>query len=160
MAAVKRFCVLPQNGHQQMHQLRGVASSRCQSAPSISPLRASWRDPLFARGFKCASAADQLVMGPVTKVTFLFREPFWQQRGAVRSIGPDQSLTEAVFFHEPTASFPTWWTTRPVQSSLLTAWSGGPKARALSGISQDAIVDSAVISLEKLFGRRRVRCAR
>jgi monoamine oxidase len=143
------------NATQQMHQAR-----RCIITLPVSLLQSARSAQAGAIRFSpevpsVRSAADQLVMGPVMKVTFVFREPFWQQRFAVRSIGPDQCLSDAVFFHQPSAQFPTWWTTRPVQSSLLTAWCGGPKARALSGFSHDAIVDTAVASLEKLFGRRR-----
>ncbi|HEY2762259.1 MAG TPA: NAD(P)/FAD-dependent oxidoreductase, partial [Pirellulales bacterium] len=100
-------------------------------------------------------AANQLVMGQVVKVIFKFREPFWLQKGAIKTISSNQNLADAVFFHEPSAPFPTWWTTRPVQSSLLTAWAGGPKAIALSGLSPSAIVEAAIASLEQLFGRRR-----
>ena len=94
-------------------------------------------------------------MGPVMKVIFRFREPFWQHKGAIKTISANQNVADAVFFHEPSAAFPTWWTTRPVQSAVLTAWAGGPKATALAGLSPSAIIDAALASLQQLFGRRR-----
>ena len=86
-------------------------------------------------------------MGPVVKVLLRFREAFWEEK-----------LPDLNFFHAAGEAFPTWWTTLPLRSSVLTAWSGGPAAAALSGKTENAILDEAVAGLSKLLKvpRRRV----
>jgi monoamine oxidase len=39
--------------------------------------------------------------------------------------------------------------------SVLTGWSGGPKAQNLSGLSRNAILAAAIESLTQVFGLRR-----
>jgi monoamine oxidase len=89
---------------------------------------------------KKRAAINHIKMGPVVKVLLRFRDPFWEE------IHPDLS-----FFHSPNDPFPTWWTTLPLRSSILTAWSGGPAAAALSKKSEDAILTQAITTLSKLL---------
>jgi len=68
---------------------------------------------------------------------------------------PADELRDAGFLHDPGAAFPTWWTALPLRLSVLTGWSGGPKADALSGRGEAAILARAIESLAQIFGLRR-----
>jgi monoamine oxidase len=85
--------------------------------------------------------------GPVHKVLMRFRKPFWEQldRGKYR---------EVAFFHAPGAPFPTFWTSLPVRSPIVVAWSAGPNAQRLSGRGREAIIEAALESFQTLFGRK------
>jgi monoamine oxidase len=85
--------------------------------------------------------------GPVHKVLLHFREAFWEQldRGRYR---------EVAFFHAPDAPFPTFWTSLPVRSPVVVAWSAGPNAQRLSGRGRGAIIEAALDSFQSLFGRK------
>lgn len=86
-----------------------------------------------------------LALGPVVKVVLRFREPFWEklEGGRYRS---------ASFFHTPAQPFPTFWTTLPQRTPLITAWAGGPKAEQFAAASDASMVSEALISLGGLFG--------
>jgi monoamine oxidase len=51
---------------------------------------------------------------------------------------------------EPVA---VWWTALPARVPLLTGWSGGPRAAALAGLGEAAMVRAALDSLGSIFGR-------
>ena len=82
-----------------------------------------------------------LRQGNVVKAVCLFAEPFWEER-----------FPDGAFFQVPDAPFPVFWTPDPVRAPVLTAWAGGPKADALSGLPEDEIVARAFASLEAFFG--------
>jgi monoamine oxidase len=93
------------------------------------------------------SALRHLIAGAVIKIVLKFRTPFWQEleEGKYRDVS---------FFHSPHDCFPTFWTTVPTQSAMLTAWAGGPRAVHLSTEnSESELVQHALDSLEQLFGR-------
>ena len=70
-----------------------------------------------------------LRMGAVVKVILRFKEAFWEKR-----------TPELDFIHSVDLPFPTWWTSLPIHSTVLTAWAGGPTADALSGKSTGEIL--------------------
>jgi monoamine oxidase len=105
-------------------------------------------------------AALKLGSGPVVKVICKFKEPFWESASTVKSARSAKELKDAGFFHDPDAAFPTWWTALPLRLSVLTGWSGGPNADALSGRGRTAIMDEAVKSLAHIFGMRRAALSR
>ena len=82
-----------------------------------------------------------LRQGNVVKAVCLFTEPFWEER-----------FPDGAFFQVPDAPFPVFWTPDPVRAPVLTAWAGGPKADALSGLPEDEIVARALASLGAFFG--------
>jgi monoamine oxidase len=86
-------------------------------------------------------ALEGLVMGAVVKVVLRFREPFWEHQ-----------VPDLDFLHAPGAAFPTWWTTLPLRTSVLTGWVGGPPADALSGKSEDEILTAALETLARVLG--------
>ena len=85
-----------------------------------------------------------LAMGPVVKVLLKFSHAFWEELDGGR-------YRSAAYFHHPEAPFPTFWTSLPVRTPLLTAWAGGPKAAALDGCSEDETVRRVLSSLTDLF---------
>jgi len=92
-------------------------------------------------------AIGALAMGPVHKVVLRFRTAFWEsvKKGRYR---------QASFFHAPDSPFPTFWTSVPVRTPILTAWAGGPTAARLSQHDEAGIVDAAVESAAGLFGMK------
>lgn len=93
------------------------------------------------------SASESLKVGSVSKLILRFREPFWE------SIG----LADLGFLHAPEEPFPTWWTTSPMRSTILTAWAGGPASEKLCELSSRDRVDRALHSLSHLLRFDRTR---
>jgi len=91
-----------------------------------------------------ADALDHLIMGDVLKVVLRFREPFWETISDGRFRG-------AAFFHARDQEFPTFWTEQPEQASVLTAWTGGPRAERLSSADDATIIHTAVNGLGAVF---------
>jgi monoamine oxidase len=97
-------------------------------------------------------AAGALVQGPLFKLLLRFRTPFWTSgtptlNGArIRGFG---------FAQLPGGMIPTWWTTAPVESGVLTGWAGGPLALELSALGPEARHNRALESLTQLFGTPR-----
>ena len=87
---------------------------------------------------KIRDAASNLTVGHVVKPVLHFRQPFWENMEHLKEMG---------FLHTKDSSFPTWWSTLPVKSSLLTAWVGGPKAEKLLHLSCEEVIRQAVRSL-------------
>ena len=84
-------------------------------------------------------AIDKLEVGHVVKIVFRFRERFWD---------PTRN-----FVHTADPLVPTWWTSAPVRSTLLTGWSGGHAADRLRGTG--AVADCALDSLASAFAVKR-----
>jgi monoamine oxidase len=82
------------------------------------------------------NAADRLAMGSAARVAYEFDRSFW----------PD-GLS---FLFAPNATPPTWWTTNPWPSSMLTGWVGGRNATKLSVVG---LPETGLATLAGLFGR-------
>ncbi len=117
-----------------------VPVSILQLAPS-APGAIGFTPPLTEK----AIALRGIALGPVLKVILRFGRAFWEaiDGGRLRHTG---------FLHAPDAAFPTFWTALPARVPLLTAWMGGPRAERMRGAGRDALVTSALQSLESLFG--------
>ena len=88
-------------------------------------------------------AVDQLRTGPVVKVLLRFDRPFWED-------GPWRNLA---FLHALGGPVPTWWTTRPCRTPILTGWAGGPAAAPpLSHRRAADVIDVALGVLGPLLG--------
>jgi monoamine oxidase len=95
---------------------------------------------------KCIRNAErELQFGQVYRVTFRFSEPFWESDERLKAIG-------FVISREPV--FPTWWTSHPVISPLLTGWSAGPAAQPLIGLDRPAVISQALASLRRILNRK------
>jgi monoamine oxidase len=95
------------------------------------------------------AAWSALAVGTVVKVVLRFREPFWAGAG----------VPELTFLHAPEGPFQAWWTTRPVESAVLTGWSGGPTAERLTGIEPRVVLSAALEQLTRNFPVGRDRLA-
>ena len=91
-------------------------------------------------------AFAQLAYGPVIKVAMNFSRPFWAEIHAAR-------YRDAAFFFAPQATFPTFWTSLPLRSSLLVAWCAGPRVGQLAGKVGKQILASVMDSLRAVFGK-------
>lgn len=89
-------------------------------------------------------ALAHLETGHVVRITFRFRERFWEKH-------------RATFVHTDDRFMPTWWTSAPMRSPLLIGWAGGHCADALLA-ERPSIIDRALDSMSRAFGvpRRRL----
>lgn len=85
-------------------------------------------------------AIARIEAGHVVKVAFRFRERWWD---------------EINFLHTSDRFMPTWWTTAPVRSPVLTGWAGGHAADVLLAESGEAMIDRALDAMSRAFGRPR-----
>jgi monoamine oxidase len=85
-------------------------------------------------------AADRMLMGIADRVTYDF--------------GPDLSFAAALrdvsFLFAPGALPPTWWTTQPKSSGLLTGWLAGSRALAMQ---QRELPQAGLATLARLLGQ-------
>ena len=95
-------------------------------------------------------ALDSLEMGPVIRVVLRFCERFWERIEADTKKGK-RSLSEMSFLHSDDPVFPTWWTTMPRISPILTAWSAGPHCAGLAFQDAETIVARAMDTLARLM---------
>ncbi len=101
--------------------------------------------PALGAGKHAAIAG--LVSGPTLKVVLRFRTVFWEE-------WDDGRYHDASFFYSMETPFPTFWTTMPIRSPILNAWTGGPLAAGLSDLPDTEIINTAMESLRTMFGAR------
>jgi monoamine oxidase len=92
-------------------------------------------------------ALASLEMGHVVRVALWFRTAFWERL-------QDGRYRDSAFFRCIGQPFAAYWTQVPVRSELIVAWAGGPKATALSGASQAALIARAADGFGSLFGEQ------
>jgi monoamine oxidase len=90
-------------------------------------------------------AAGSLKFGDAYRVTFRFEDAFWEENEKFQRIG---------FLISTEKLFPTWWTTQPVVSPLLTGWTAGSAADELRGSDGPAVAAKALHSLARILGRK------
>jgi monoamine oxidase len=86
-------------------------------------------------------AASKLCFGQVVRVMLRFREAFWEKL---------PQLSDASFLFSQVPPFPTWWTTAPLRTSMITGWSAGPNAEDLLERSEFEIREAALASLSRI----------
>jgi monoamine oxidase len=85
-------------------------------------------------------AIARLEAGHVVKIAFRFRERWWD---------------ELNFLHTNDRFLPTWWTTAPVRSPVLTGWAGGHAADAMLAEGEEAMIERALEAMSRAFGTPR-----
>ena len=95
-------------------------------------------------------ALAKIAVGEVVRVVLVFRERFWE-----RLERSGRSLQRVSFLHSSDAWFPTWWTTMPAKSGILTGWAAGRRAEKSCGRGAAWIVEKAISSLTDLLGVER-----
>jgi monoamine oxidase len=89
------------------------------------------------------AALAGLATGPVIKVVLVFDEAFWTDTSP---------LDQMLFIQDFTQPVPTWWTTRPVVTPILTGWAAGPQVARLAQWRGDALLAAAVGSVSSAIG--------
>jgi monoamine oxidase len=90
-------------------------------------------------------ALDKMEMGKVIRIVLRFRERFWEE---IRPQGLDRSyLAEMSFLFSEDEYIPTWWTTMPRVSPVITGWAPFRSAERLSGQSRGFVIEQALKSL-------------
>jgi monoamine oxidase len=102
------------------------------------------------------NAVAKLEVGHVVKIILRFDERFWDGQDFLeqRGVSNDSTGLPLNFIHSQDPHVPTWWTSAPVRSPLLTAWAGGHAADRLLA-DRGSAVDRVLDSLSKAFGMRR-----
>jgi monoamine oxidase len=85
-------------------------------------------------------AADRLAMGPAGRVVYEFDRSFWAQSAGLEGLS---------FLFAPEATPPTWWTTSPRPSPMLTGWIAGRKAGKLEMAS---LPETGLATLANVLG--------
>ena len=83
------------------------------------------------------NVARQMEFGNVVRVTFVFREAFWDDFGFVHA------------FNEP---IPTWWSN--ALKPILVGWAGGPKADALLNRTHKQVESLGLEILGRILGNQ------
>jgi monoamine oxidase len=92
-------------------------------------------------------AFTRIDVGDVARVVLVFHERFWEH---VERSG--RSLERLSFLFSTDPWFPTWWTTMPATSPILTGWAAAGRAERLCGRDPAWIVERAISSLAEIFG--------
>jgi monoamine oxidase len=95
-------------------------------------------------------AYAKIAVGDVVRVVLVFRERFWE-----RLQPSGRSLERLSFLFSSDEYFPTWWTTMPASSTILTGWSAAGRAERLRGRDATSIVARAISSLSDILGMDR-----
>ena len=96
------------------------------------------------------AAIRRLAMGHVVKVVLLFRAPFWEN--GARDL---PHMARLSFLFSDDTVMPTWWTSYPLLTPMLTGWVGGPRATKLAHHSDEAIAGQALEALARVLHVRR-----
>lgn len=99
---------------------------------------------------KKLAAVDRLEMGHVVRITFRFRDRFWNTISATG--GNTATLSDMGFLFCDNELFPTWWTTMPRKLPLITGWAPFRSGEKLSGRQESVIVRQALETLSGLLG--------
>jgi monoamine oxidase len=143
----------------EMHTARGE-TFRAKAAVITLPIGV-WKAPTRIRFSpplrEKQKAIAKLEVGHVVKIVMRFRERFWEAPGFVKKRATVRNWEKGIpvnFVHGSDRFVPTWWTTAPVRSPLLTAWAGGHAADALLA-EGSKMIDRALDSLATTFAVKR-----
>jgi monoamine oxidase len=103
-------------------------------------------------------AIEKLEVGHVVKIVFRFRERFWEAADFIKHRAKGKNLEDGMplnFVHASDRFMPTWWTSAPARSTLLTGWAGGHAADRLLAEGGSAVIDRALDSLASTFAVKR-----
>jgi monoamine oxidase len=93
-------------------------------------------------------AMKKLEMGKVMRITLRFRHRFWD---TISPRGNSQTLSKMSFLFSDDESYPTWWTSFPRKSPIITGWAPHTSADRLSGKSRAFVIDQSLRSLSRLL---------
>lgn len=96
-------------------------------------------------------ALSKLAMGPVVRVTLVFKSAFWKDAQVMQG----NRLHNPRFLFTQDPSFPTWWTDAPLQLPVLVGWCAGPCAEAKAGRDEAELCDEAIGALSRRLSVRK-----
>jgi len=94
---------------------------------------------------KALNAARALRFGNVYRVTFRFRDSFWETNDRLKGAG---------FLVSQEKHFPTWWTVHPIEAPILTGWMAGSAADQFHKSGAADIAREALSSLQRILNRK------
>ena len=91
--------------------------------------------------------------GQILKIVLRFREAFWEEseflkERRVKGSNPGAGMN---FLHAHGAEVPTWWTSLPVRSPVLTGWVGGLKAEQLLAEEPQLRLERSLVALSDIL---------
>ena len=86
------------------------------------------------------SAADRMAMGTAARVVYEFNREFWSRLSRLKGVS---------FVFAPDEVPPTWWTTEPWPTAMLTGWVAGRRADQLNLAE---LPDTGLATLARLIG--------
>lgn len=96
-----------------------------------------------------------LETGHIFKIVLRFREAFWEQREFLKERrGSNHASTDGAainFVHAHGVELPTWWTSAPVRSPVLTGWVGGVAAEALLAEEPLSRLERSLVALSEVL---------
>jgi monoamine oxidase len=87
------------------------------------------------------AALEHLEVGHAVKLMIRFKERFWE------------SASRFAFAIAVNEVVPVWWTQEPLTSDVLTGWAGGPAGEKLVNLPRQELLDGAIESLSRIFGK-------
>ena len=98
-------------------------------------------------------ALDKIESGHVVKIAFRFRERFWDDGNFIAERAQTKQWSRGTplnFLHTNDRFLPTWWTSAPFRSPILTGWAGGHAADALLA-ERPAMIERALDAMSSAF---------
>ncbi len=89
-------------------------------------------------------AIKKLAMGEVIRITLRFRDRFWEN---IAPTGNSKTLSNLGFLFTADDWFPTWWTSMPDRSPVITGWAPFRCAEKLSGKNSEFVTSQALQAL-------------
>jgi monoamine oxidase len=100
-------------------------------------------------------ALARLETGHIFKIVLRFREAFWEKgeflqerRGSSHATSDGAAIN---FIHSHGIELPTWWTTAPVRSPILTGWVGGVAAETLLAEEPLSRLERSLVALSEVL---------
>jgi len=147
----------PGNAELSIHDRGGSATLEAPRVLITLPLpllKARWGEPgavEFTPSLpqRKIQALDKMEMGKVIRIVLRFRERFWER---IQPHGEEGSnLGGMSFLFSEDEYFPTWWTTMPRVSPVITGWAPFQAAKRLSGQSREFVIEQALKSLRSIL---------
>jgi monoamine oxidase len=88
-------------------------------------------------------ACDGIETGHAIRMVLRFRRPLWEDRAEFSDLG---------FLFSTESWMPTWWTTLPVRSPVITGWMGGPRAAEREDCDPSRWLADGLATLGRLLG--------
>jgi monoamine oxidase len=98
---------------------------------------------------KKLDALSRIEMGTVMRVVLRFRRRFWET--IAPSPAEEKTLDRMSFLFSDDEWFPTWWTSEPRKSPIITGWAPFRAGARLSGQSESFVIDRCLSSLGQLL---------